>query len=123
MTNRDLLRELGANLSLLLKRHVELARKETALELHRGKRLAGLLGAAGAMALAAITVLLVAVALVIGEAIGAPAWAGPLIVGAALALGAAVLGGLAYARRLRRPFSHSRRELEKELSWTRHRTT
>src|SRR4051794_27260665 len=47
MSNGDLVSEITANLSLLVKRQVDLAKTETEVELRRAKTLAELAGVAG----------------------------------------------------------------------------
>jgi hypothetical protein len=118
-----LLKELSSNAPLLLQRQLELARLEAQKDLGRAKVMAGLLGSAGALAYAALVVLLVAGAQGIGVALDGKNWAGSLILAAALLIPAAILGGIGWAKRLKRPLPHTREELRKVITWARERTT
>jgi hypothetical protein len=122
MSSKDILRELLSDAELLIKRQVTLARAEAKQQLKTESGAMKLLGAAGAIAYGAVVVLLVAVGLAIGQAIGA-AWAGVLVVGCALLVPAAILGGLGWARRERQPLPRSSAEIRKEITWARREAT
>ncbi len=123
MSSADLVKELTSNSSLLVKRQVKLVKLEAALELAKGKRMAGLLGVAGLCAYAGVILCLGAAALAIGAALGSRYWAGALIVAAGLLVPAAITGLAGYAKRPSNPLPHTRAELSKEIRWAKHRTT
>jgi hypothetical protein len=119
MSRSELVEELFANASLLIKRQLKLAELESKQQLTRGKTMARLLGAGGLFAYAAALMLLVAAALGLGVALGDRFWAGALLVGGALLVIAAVLGGIGWHKRVRAPLGRTRRELGKEVTWAR----
>jgi hypothetical protein len=123
LTNRDLLKELFSDGTLLAKRQLKLAELEARRQLKRELRSAEWMSVGGALAYAGVVLWLVAAALGLGAALGGAYWAGALIVGAALMLAAAVAALVGYSRRVREPLGRTRRELDKEISWARHHAT
>ena len=113
----ELLRELMSNGSLLIKRQLKLAELEARRDAKRERTSLEILGVAGIVAYAAVIMLLVAAALGIGDALGGRYWAGALIVSAALIGAAAILAPLGWWRRVKKPLTKSRGELQKELTW------
>jgi hypothetical protein len=123
MSSADLVKELSADLSLLLQRQVKLARLELEQQLRQGKSTARLISFAGLTAYAGAILLLVAAAIGLGAAFGGRAWAGALVVGGVLVATAAVPALLGYRRRPRLPLARTRAELSKELDWVKLRTS
>jgi hypothetical protein len=119
MATGDLVKELTADAALLIKRQIELAKLEAKAELKQSLSVGKLLGAAAGIAYAGLVVLLVAGALALSQVLGRGLALGPLIVGAALLLPAAILGLTGY-RRLKAltPLPRSRAELTKEIAWS-----
>ncbi|HZS41535.1 MAG TPA: phage holin family protein [Polyangia bacterium] len=123
LTNRDLLKELFSDVSLLAQRQVKLAELEARRQLKREVRVIEWLGTGGALAFAGTILWLVAAALGLGAALAGAYWAGALIVGAVLLAAAAIAGVIGWSRRVKQPLRRSRRELEKEVTWVRHQVT
>lgn len=123
MSSGDLMKELVADASLLVKRQVQLARLEGERDLAQQKSAFGWLGAAGALGYAAIVIILTAAALAIGMALSSLLWAGALIVGAFLLLVAAIVGGVGYSGRVHYSIPRTRRLIEKEITWATRRAT
>jgi Putative Actinobacterial Holin-X, holin superfamily III len=123
LTNSDLLKELFSDAKLLAKRQFKLAQLEGKRQLQREKTAFEWLGTGGMIAYAAVIVLLVAVGLAIGDAMGGRDWLGALIVGGVLLVAAVVAGGIGWSRRVKQPLPRSRRELTKEITWARHQVT
>ena len=123
LTNRDLLKELFSDATLLAKRQLKLAELEARRQIKRELRAAEILSIGGLLAYAGLILWLVAAALGIGVALDGAYWAGALIVGAALMLAAGVAALVGWSRRVREPLGRTRRELDKEISWARHHAT
>jgi hypothetical protein len=123
LPTRELVEELAADVSLLVRRQLELAQVEVRAEVRRRRSMAELLGAAGLLVWTGATLILVMVALAIGEALDGRYWLGALIVGAVLLVAAAVLAPAGWAKRGEKPLARSRRGLEKEIAWAKHRMT
>jgi hypothetical protein len=122
MSTKELLNELISDGTLLAKRQIKLARLEAKEQLARERTTAELLGVGGALAYAALILLLVTTGLAIGAAIG-PLWLGTLIVGGVLLIAAAIAGAIGWSARVRQPLSRSRKELEREITWAKHELT
>jgi hypothetical protein len=122
MSSRDLMKEIMSNASLMVKRQIRLAKLEAEQQLRREKTMAEMVGVGGALAMAGAIVMLVAVALAIGEALG-HLWLGAVIVGGVLLAVALAIGLVGWSRRVKEPLPRSRRELDKEVTWARHQLT
>jgi hypothetical protein len=112
MSNAELLKELAADASLLMKRQIALAKVEAKQQLQREKHVAEALGTAGLLAYAGVILLLVSAGIAVGEAIGA-LWAGPLIIGAVVLVAAGVTFMVGWAKRVKRPLPRTRDRVEK----------
>lgn len=113
----ELIKETFSNALLLAQRQLKLAQLEAMAQLKQEKTVLELLSTAGALAHAGVVLLLVAIALVIGEALGGRFWAGLLIIGGALILVALGLGLAGWAKRVRRVLPLTRGEISKEIAW------
>lgn len=123
MTSADLVKELSANTSLLLQRQLKMAKLELEQELHKRKSVLELMGAAGLLAFGGTMMLLMAGACAIGAALG-HLWAGGLIMAGLLFIAALVPALIGWQKRVRTPLlARTRKELTKEISWARYRTT
>jgi len=123
LLNGELLHELFADASLLIKRQIRLAQLEARRQLHREKSAVEWLGSGGLIAYAGVILLLVAAAAAIGDALGGRVWLGAIIVGCALIAIAAAAGLIGFAKRVREALPRTRRELNKEITWARTQVT
>lgn len=111
------------DLSVLIRKEVELAKVEIGEEAKRAGLGAGFLGGAGAIGLFALIFFSVAGALAISEGGGVPFWAGFLCIGALygmLAGGLAVMGLGALVRV--RPPQRTIRTVKDDIEWAKHPT-
>jgi hypothetical protein len=117
LSTRELSSELFAHLGLLVREQVALARAELKQDVKLARRAGILLGAAGVLALMALTLLAVALAQVIAFKLAAPL--ASLIVAGGLVLIALPLGLIGYRSLPRQPLQRTRQEIEEEIQWTR----
>jgi uncharacterized membrane protein YqjE len=122
MSSKELLQELASDAQLLVKRQVELAKLEAKVQIRKELRTAELLSVGGALAYAGLILLMVTIAVAIGQAMNA-LWAGPLIVGAALLVLAVIAALIGWSKRVRELLPHSTKEVKKEIAWARHQVT
>jgi uncharacterized membrane protein YqjE len=116
---RDLVAELARKGSELARKEVELARVEARADLRAEIRMASGLGVAGVCALLTIQMLLVAIAFAFMESGALPGWAASLIVAAVvLAVGTAV-GLWGWAKRVRKPLATTRGSVRDSARWVR----
>lgn len=125
MGTNELVKELAADSALLVKRQLELATLEIKNELKQRVGILETFGVSGLMAFAGILMLLVAAASALGSALGRGLWAGALIIAAILSAPAAIVGAIGYRKMESREsfFKRSRRELDKEIEFSRTLTT
>jgi hypothetical protein len=114
-----LLREILVQTRLLAKKQVQLARTELKADARTEAKVAGGLGAAAVGALITVTLLLMTAAFAL--ALVMPAWGAGLIVSGVVALAAAVVAGLSWKRRIKKPLQHSRDELRQNVRFARER--
>ena len=121
MDTSDLVKELAADSSLLVKRQLELAKLEVESDLRQRVSIVETFGVFGLVAYGAVMMLLVAAAAAIASAIGHGLWSGALIVAAILLAPTAVVGALGYRKMEKRPelLQRSKKELDKELAFSR----
>jgi fatty acid desaturase len=117
LSDSQLVRELVAEVTTLLRRQMALLQLETKTQLSRTKKTAGLLAVAGATAFAGLVLLLAAAALGLGVAWSGRFWLGALLVAGVLLLVGGVLGLWGWQSRIRHPLERSRRGIEKEARW------
>ena len=122
LSSKDLFRELLSDTQLLVQRQVALAKLEARDQIKQELRVAKLLGVGVAVAYAGVILLLVTAALGIGANV-ASLWMGALIVSVVLLAIAAVVGGIGWARRVRKPLPVSTREVEREITWAKDQVT
>jgi uncharacterized membrane protein YqjE len=123
LSSVDLVKELTSNVSLLVQRQVRLATLEARRELTRGLTTVELLGSGGFIAIIGVLLLLVAAVIGLGVAFGGRYWLSALVVAAPLLFIGLLLGGLGLRKRGTERLPRSRAELQKELSWAKHRAT
>ena len=114
-----LVKEIVVQTRLLARKQVELARTELKADARTEAKVAGGLGLAAVGAVITVTLLLVTAALAL--ALVLPAWAAGLIVSGVVALAAAIVAGVSWRRRVRRPLKHSRQELQTNVRLARER--
>jgi uncharacterized membrane protein YqjE len=119
MSSKELIQELASDAQLLVKRQVELAKLEARQQIRKELRTAELLSVGGALAYAGLILLLVSIAVAIGQAMNA-LWAGPLIVGAALLVLAVIAALIGWTKRVREPLPLTTGEVKKEIEWAKH---
>lgn len=114
-----LVKEIIVQTRLLARKQVQLARTELKADARTEAKVAGGLGLAAVGAVITLTLLLVSAALAL--ALVLPAWAAGLIVSGVVALAAAIVAGISWHRRVRRPLQHSRQELQTNVRLARER--
>ncbi len=119
--SRDLVTELARKAGQLVRKEVELAKVEAKEDLRAEVKMASGLGVAGLCAILTLQMLLVAIAFALFEAGATPGWAASLLVAAiVLAIGTAV-GLWGWAKRVRRPLATTRRSVQENVRWARDR--
>lgn len=119
LSTLQLVKEIALHSSLLVKKHVELARTEIRADVRTEAKVAGGLGIAAICAIITITLLLVTAAFAL--ALVMPAWGAGLIVSGFVAAVAGVVAGVSWKRRVRKPLEASRHELKRGLHFTKER--
>lgn len=115
----ELVRQITAEVTLLVKKEIELAKTEVKANL---KAEAVMLGGLSIAALAGLcTVNLLLVTATFALALLLPAWGAGLIVSGILMLATAVIALLFWNKRVRNPLERTRRTLKDDLRWTRER--
>src|ERR1044071_2018692 len=102
-----LVKEILVQTRLLAKKQVELARTELKADARTEAKVAGGLGLAAVGAVITVTLLFVTAAFAL--ALVMPAWAAGLIVSGIVAAAAAIVAGVSWRRRVRRPLQQIRR--------------
>ncbi len=105
--------------SVLVRKEVELARAELGEDFHAALGMVKLFGAAALLALLALNLLLVSAVLAL--AAWWPAWASALALSGLLLILAAVLGALAWSRRVEMPLDLTRKTVKEDLQWAKER--
>jgi hypothetical protein len=119
LSTAQLLKQIAAQGSLLVKKHIELGKSEFKADARTEAKVAGGLGIAAVGAIIMVTLLLVTVVLALAQVL--PGWAAGLIVSGFMALVVAAVAGVSWSRRVRRPLQRSRRELQKDIRFTKER--
>jgi hypothetical protein len=115
----QLLKEIASQGSLLVKKQIALAKTELKSDARTEAKVAGGLGLAAVGAIITFTLLLVTVAFAL--ALVLPAWAAGLIVSGVVAVFVAILAGVSWSRRIRKPLRRSRDELKQDVRFTKER--
>ena len=115
----QLLKEIASQGGLLVKKQIALAKTELKSDARTEAKVAGGLGLAAVGAIITLTLLLVTVAFAL--ALVLPAWAAGLIVTGVVAVAVAVLAGVSWSRRIRKPLQRSRDELKQDVRFTKER--
>jgi hypothetical protein len=115
----QLLKEIASQGGLLVKKQIALAKNELKSDARTEAKVAGGLGLAAVGAIITLTLLLVTVAFAL--ALVLPAWAAGLIVTGVVAVAVAILAGVSWSRRIRKPLQRSRDELKQDVRFTKER--
>jgi len=105
--------------TVLVRKEVELARAELTEDLHAALGMIKLLGVAALLALLALNGLLMAAVFALAQWM--PAWAAALGMGGLFLLAAAVVGGMAWSRRVLAPLDLTRKTVKEDLQWAKER--
>ena len=119
LSTLQLVKEIALQSGLLVKKQVELAKTELKADARTEAKVAGGLGLAAVCAIITVTLLLVTAAFAL--ALVMPAWGAGLIVSGVVAAFAAVVAGLSWKRRVRKPLQASRYELQRGIHFTKER--
>lgn len=119
LSTKALIRRIFEVSSVLVRKEVELARAELDEDVHSALGMVKLFGAAALLALFAVNLLLVAAALAL--AVWLPAWAAALVLGGLFMIAAAVLGAMAWSRRVQAPLDLTRKTVKEDLQWAKER--
>ena len=114
-----LVRQLASQTSLLAKKQFALARAEVKADARTEAKVAGGLGLAAVCAIITVTLLLVTVAFALSLVL--PGWAACLIVSGVMAAVVAILAGVSWSRRVRKPLQHSRDKMRQNVRLARER--
>jgi len=115
----QLLKEIASQGGLLVKKQIALAKTELKSDARTEAKVAGGLGLAAVGAIITLTLLLVTGAFAL--ALVLPAWAAGLIVTGVVAVFVAILAGVSWSRRIRKPLQRSRDELKQDVRFTKER--
>ena len=119
MSNRELIGHVIENATQLAKKEIELAKSELRADVKKEVAMVKGLGVAGLCAIWAVSLMLVAIALALGNLI--PEWAAALIVaGVVLAVGT-VAGLVGWGKRVKKPLEATRRSLKEDALWAKER--
>jgi hypothetical protein len=119
MTNRELLSHTMQTALDLVKKEVELAKVEVKADLQAELGMAKGLGVAGLCAIWAVSMMLVAAAMALGEVI--PEWAAALIVAAGVLAVGTIAGLVGWAKRVKKPLETTLRTLKEDARWAKER--
>ena len=119
MSNKELLKHVVDNATLLAKKEVELAKLEIRRDLKAEVAMAKGLGVAGLCAIWTVSMMLVAGALALGLVL--PEWAAALIVAAAVLAVGTIAGLVGWGKRVKSPLEATRRSLKEDALWAKER--
>jgi hypothetical protein len=115
MSNRELVRHVIDSATLLAKKEIELAKTELRADLKQEMGMVKGLGVAGVCALCTVNLMLVAMAMALGNSMAE--WGAALLVaGAVLAVGT-VAGLAGWGKRVKAPLEATRRTLKEDAQW------
>jgi uncharacterized membrane protein YqjE len=119
LSTKDLLGEILAEATTLVRKEVELARTELAADLKAEIQMAKALGVGAVLGLCGLNLALVTVVLVL--ALVMPGWAAGLVVTGVVLAAAAVVAAVGWGRRVRKPLERTRKHLEEDVKWMKER--
>jgi uncharacterized membrane protein YqjE len=115
----QLLREIASQGASLVKKQIALAKTELKSDARTEAQVAGGLGIAAVGVIITVTLLLVTAAFAL--ALVLPAWAAGLIVSGVVAAAVAIVAGVSWSRRIRKPLRRTRDELKQDVRFTKER--
>jgi uncharacterized membrane protein YqjE len=115
MTNRELVRHVIDNATLLAKKEIELAKVELRADLKQELSMVKGLGVAGVCALCVLNLLLVAVAMALGSVMSE--WGAALLVAAVVLAVGTVAGLTGWGKRVKTPLEATRKTLKEDAQW------
>ena len=119
LSTLQLVKEIAIQSGLLVKKQVELAKTEIKADVSTEAKVAGGLGVAAICGIIFVSLLLVTAAFALSLVM--PAWGAGLIVSGFVAAVAAVVAGVSWRKRIRKPMEASRHELQRGLHFTKER--
>jgi hypothetical protein len=114
-----LVKEIVVETRRLAGKQVALARTELKADARTEAKVAGGLGIAAIGAIITVTLLLVTAAFALSLVV--PGWAAGLIVSGVVAAAVAVVAGISWRRRIRKPMERSREGLQRDVRFARER--
>ena len=115
----QLLKAIASQGGLLVKKQIALAKTELKSDARTEVKVAGGLGLAAVGVIITVTLLLVTAVLAL--ALVLPAWAAGLIVSGVVAVVVAIVAGVSWSRRIRKPLQRSRHKLKQDIRFTKER--
>lgn len=119
LSNRQLVSHITESVVLLAKKEIELARTEIKADLKREMGMVKGLGIAGVCALLTSTMLLVTLALGLGNFMAE--WLAALLVTAVVLTVGTVAGVVGWGKRVKNPLEATRRTLKEDAQWAKER--
>jgi hypothetical protein len=119
LSTKELLGQIVAEATTLVRKEMELARTELAADLKAEVQMAKALGVGAVLGLCGLTLALVTGVLAL--ALVMPAWAAGLLVTGAVLATAAVVAAVGWARRVRKPLERTRRHFKEDVKWIKER--
>jgi hypothetical protein len=119
LSNRQLISEITAKASLLVRKKVDLAKAEIRADLQAQVGMAKAFGLAAIMALLGLNLLVVAVVLALATTM--PGWAAALIIAGVVLAGSAVMGYIGWRRLVTNPLALTRQTLKEDMQWVKER--
>ncbi len=121
LPTRDLVTEIAKKASQLARKEVELAKAEVKQDLRAEIKAASGLGVAGLCALLTLIMLLVTLAFALQESGALSGWLASLIIAAVILVIGTGAGLWGWAKRVRTPLGTTRRTIQENVRWAKHR--
>jgi Putative Actinobacterial Holin-X, holin superfamily III len=119
LSNRQLISEITARASLLVRKEVDLAKAEIRADLQGQVGMAKAFGIAALMALLGLNLLLVAAVLALATTM--PGWAAALSIAGIMLVSSAVMGYIGWRRVVTNPLALTRQTLKEDMRWVKER--
>ena len=119
LSTKQLLGQILAEATTVVRKEVELARTELAADLKAEVTMAKALGVGAVLGLCGLSLALVTVVLAL--ALVMPGWAAGLLVTGVVLAAAAIVAAVGWGRRVRKPLERTRKHLEEDVKWMKER--